>query len=117
MSFVNAPQRCNVSNVIGKPSGQRVARPCLHSTHRCHAREWNDAVIFAATTRAVRFVRIGLRSDADNLAELLALRDRDDDDRHLCVECRHGRATRCPDGLPMPLDTLHRCGAFTKDTT
>ena len=97
--------------IIGNPYLSREA------ADRCHAPEWNDAEIFAATTRAVRFVRIGLRRDADNLAELLALRDRDDDDRRLCVECRHGRATRCPDGLPMPLDTLHRCGAFTKDTT
>lgn len=83
---------------------------------RCHTPAWSDAEIFALTTRAVKFVRIGLRHDADNLAELLTLRDRDNDDRRLCVECRYGRSARCPDGLPMPLSTLHRCGGFTKDT-
>ena len=95
-----------VRRIIGTPYLGREA------ADRCHAPEWNDAEVFTATTRAVRFGRLGLRRDADNLAELLALRDRDDDERCLCVECRHGRAARCPDGLPMPLDTLHRCGAF-----
>jgi hypothetical protein len=89
----------------------------IEAADRCHTPAWSDAEIFAFTTRAVTFVRMGLRRDADNLAELLLLRDRDGDDRRLCVECRHGRSARCPDGLPMPLATLHRCGAFTKDTT
>ena len=84
---------------------------------RCHAPEWNDAEIFAATARSVRFVHMGLRRDAGHLAELLTYRDRDNDARSLCVECIHGRAARCPDGLPMPLAMLHRCGAFTKDAT
>ena len=90
----------------------------------CHAPEWNDAEIFAATPRAVRFVRMGLRRDADYLAELLTLRDRDGDDRRLCLECTWlddtGRclaaaAGRIPgaDRRLEPVQTiLQRCGAF-----
>ena len=51
-------------------------------------------------------------SDADDLAERLVLRDRDDDDRVLCVECKHGRATHCPEGSPQPPEVLHGCDGF-----
>lgn len=98
-----------VWRIKGNPYLSRAA------ADRCHTPEWSDAEIFAFTTRAVKFVRIGLRHDADHLAELLTLRDRDGDDRRLCVECRHCRAARCPDGLPLPPEVLHRCGGFTKD--
>ena len=82
---------------------------------RCHTPEWNDAEIFTFTTRAMKFIRIGLRHDADNLAELLVLRDREGDDRQLCVECKHGHSARCPDGSPLPPEVLHRCGGFTEE--
>jgi hypothetical protein len=35
------------------------------------------------------------RQDADDLAERLTLRDRDDDKRVMCAECRHYRHGRC----------------------
>lgn len=105
----SSDEACAVLPIIGNPNLSPEA------ADRCHAPEWNDAEIFIATTRAVRFVRMELRCEADHLAELLTLRDRDNDDRRLCVECRHGRVARCPDGLPMPVATLHRCGAFAKD--
>ena len=34
-------------------------------------------------------------TDADDLAERLTLRDRDADDRVICVECSHYRPGRC----------------------
>ena len=82
------------------------------SAETCHTPCWNDAEIFTFTVRASKFIRMGLQGDADHLAELLVQRDREGDDRVLCVECRHGRAARCPDGAPMPVGVLHRCGGF-----
>jgi len=59
------------------------------------------------------FVRRTLQpADAYELAERLTLRDRELDGRVFCIECRHGRAVRCPNGLPMPLDVPHRCPLF-----
>jgi len=55
----------------------------------------NGAEIDAFMTRAARFTDKGLRlDDADDLADKLVKRDRDLDDRRLCLECIHlaGRA-------------------------
>lgn len=57
---------------------------------RCHAGGWDDVEIATFTSRVVRFMRSGISAtDADDLAERLTLRDRDLDDRHLCLECSH----------------------------
>lgn len=93
---------------------------------RCHAPAWDDAEIFIFTTRVLTFVRRGVDpSDADDLAERLTLRDRDVDDRHLCLECSHlMRSGRCaaaalghltgadPRLEPVPT-ILMRCEGFT----
>ena len=79
------------------------------STDRGHWPSWDDAEIYRFTVRASAFIGMGLRNEADHLAEMLVLRDREGDDRVLCVECQHGRATRCPDGAPMPVGLLHHC--------
>ncbi len=52
----------------------------------CHAGGWDDAEIDAFTARQARFKRMG-RAEADHLAERLTLRDRQHDDRRLCLEC------------------------------
>jgi hypothetical protein len=45
--------------------------------------------------RVQRGEALGLSApEADGLADLLHLRDREGDDRHLCVECQHVRADR-----------------------
>jgi hypothetical protein len=83
---------------------------------RCHAEPWDDATCARFVARVTLFLRRGIgASDADDLAEALAARDRDHDDRRLCAECRHGRAQRCPDGAPLPLGVLHRCAVFVPD--
>jgi hypothetical protein len=52
---------------------------------------------------------------AEMLADRLVARDREGDDRHLCVECRHCRpGPRCTKHLAV-LDILQRCDQF--DTT
>ena len=53
----------------------------------CHAGGWEDAEIDAFTVRQVRFTRMCRAADAEHLAERLTLRDRQHDDRRLCLEC------------------------------
>ncbi len=81
------------------------------------------AEVVAHEVRRSRFARLG-RADADELAERLALRDREQDDRRLCLECsylgergvcgaaRSGRL-RGVDSRYEPIpDLLQRCPAF-----
>lgn len=89
----------------------------------CHTGGWSDAEIDAFQRREARLLRLG-RADAEYLAERLTLRDRDGDDRRLCLECTWlsdtGRCMAAATGrLPgvdrrlKPLPTLlQRCDAF-----
>jgi hypothetical protein len=57
-----------------------------------HAAAWNEKVIETFVGRAFHFVRLGFNvADADDLSELLHLRDVRRDDRVLCIECQHHR--------------------------
>ena len=59
------------------------------------------------------FHRRGMPSvEADRMAHRLLVRDRDIDNRRLCIECKHGRAARCPNGNRLPADVLQRCQHF-----
>lgn len=90
---------------------------------KCHTPCWDDAEIVAFTARRERFALLG-RADADDLAERLTLRDRDGDDRRLCLECTWlGDTGRCLaaatgriSGVDRRLETvqtvLQRCKAF-----
>lgn len=53
----------------------------------CHACGWDDAEIALFMARSARFAQIG-RRDAERLAERLTLRDRQADDRRMCIESR-----------------------------
>jgi len=89
----------------------------------CHEGGWDDAEIEAFMARTTHLSARG-RSDAEHLAERLTLRDRQADDRRMCVECREletsGRCTAARRGAlastdrrlePMP-NVLMRCPAF-----
>jgi hypothetical protein len=91
----------------------------------CHFAGWVDAEIDAFTARRDRLMRWGYTPQkADDLAERLTLRDREQDDRRNCIECIHlGERGRClaaaagrlPDADPRlePVPTiLQRCDAF-----
>lgn len=59
---------------------------------RCHAPCWDDAEIAAFMARQYLFGQRGASAqDAEHLADRLASRDRSDDDRRVCLECRHLR--------------------------
>jgi hypothetical protein len=104
-------------------AADRPHRLTSDEADRCHAPCWDDAEIAAFTTRTTRFVLLG-RADADDLAERLTLRDRQHDDRRMCLECRaladHGHCLEAAYGrLPgssrrlEPVPTiLQRCEGF-----
>ena len=53
----------------------------------CHAGGWDVAEMEVFMVRVARFRRLGRVADAEHLAERLTLRDREQDDRRLCLEC------------------------------
>lgn len=108
------------------PTLRRIGDPLMASKHGdgCHAGNWDDSEIDAFAAREARFTRMGRTADAEHLAERLRLRDRDGDDRRLCLECTWlGDAGRClaaatgrirgVDKRLEPVQTmLQRCDAF-----
>ena len=57
---------------------------------------WSDADVSRFLDRRARLLRWGwCEADAEGLADRLARRDREGDDRRLCVECAHLRGGRC----------------------
>jgi hypothetical protein len=71
------------------PPPRRSGNPLLtpEQGDECHAGGWDDAEIDAFLAREARFTRMGRAADAEHLAERLTLRDREHDDRRLCLEC------------------------------
>lgn len=77
----------------------RGDRPNLldrEAANECHAAGWSGAEIVRFEARAQLLQRRGIsEQEAEDLAERLTLRDREGDDRALCLECRHYRNGRC----------------------
>ena len=73
---------------------------------------WTDAEIVSFNKRVARSVWLGY-PDAKGRAEKLLHRDRDADDRRLCIECSHaGPGWRCAKREAFLLDQLQRCPKF-----
>lgn len=97
----------------------------LEQSDECHAGGWNDAEIAAFTARATRFA-LARPPDAEHLAERLTLRDRQADDRRMCLECSERESSgRCgaahrgaipgADRMLVPVpDILMRCEGFSE---
>ena len=91
----------------------------------CHAGGWDDAEIEVFTVRAARFMRLGRVDDAEHLAERLTLRDREQDNRRVCLECTslannrrcelaaQGRLAGADRRLEPVPTILQRCPGFT----
>lgn len=91
----------------------------------CHAGGWDDAEIEDFMVREARFTRLGRTADAEHLAERLSLRDREQDDRRLCLECAaladnrrcelaaQGRLAGADRRLEPVPTILQRCPGFT----
>jgi hypothetical protein len=75
----------------------RIYRLTRAQAGEAHAESWNADTIDAFTARRDAILRRGYSADdADDLAERLTLRDREQDDRRMCIECTHlGERGRC----------------------
>ena len=79
---------------------------------------WTDAEIATFETRQARTRWLGYGDRADRVVELLLHRDREGDDRRLCIECAHaGPGWRCAKREAFMVDQLQRCTAFKEITT
>ena len=79
---------------------------------------WTGAEIATFETRQARTRWLGYGDRADRVAELLLHRDREGDDRRLCIECAHaGPGWRCAKREAFMVDQLQRCPAFKEITT
>ena len=122
IASTNVSNRATVEPSQSRSSGNPYMSP--EQTDECHVGGWGDAEIATFTARVKWLIAIG-RPDAEHLAERLSLRDRQGDDRRLCVECRElGAAGRCAaarrgavvgaDRRMEPVQsTLMRCPSFT----
>ena len=81
------------------------------------AHEISDAEIVRFEKRQARISWLGYGDDAEQLAEMLFHRDRDMDDRRLCVECCHaGPGWRCAKRDAFLVRQLQRCDNFKEIT-
>ena len=77
---------------------------------------WTDAEIAMFDKRVARSTWLGY-PDAKGRAERLMHRDREGDDRRLCVECSHaGSGYSCAKREAFLLDQLQRCPMFKERT-
>ena len=77
------------------------------------AHEASNAEIVRFEKRQARISWLGYGDDAEHLAEMLLHRDRDLDDRRLCVECSHaGVGWRCAKRDAFLVRQLQRCNNF-----
>ena len=100
VGFVAYPQGHiqKIDGPVANPETPAANAPAIDPDHWAwpHSDAWNTGEIELFNRRAALFVRRGADDvQAEALADRLVRRDREDDDRHLCHECRHLRG-----GLP-----------------
>lgn len=111
-SFMSAPTTAKAANQLTEEvsgtaavAGEEGWKPFLPLV------SWSSRTIDRFERRRRRFIDLGL-SDGEALAERLALRDQEGDERILCVECIHHRTSGCAKrGLWLPRQ-LQRCDTF-----
>lgn len=77
---------------------------------------WTDAEINRFLARQGLFNRRGLSpAESENLAEKCLLRDRDFDDRRMCIECKNlqrGSVCAATRASAIPITIFQRCHRF-----
>lgn len=128
VGFVGNPAALS-QNSAGEIDAANDAAPPPDPDRHCwpHTPAMNTGEIDTFTQRLARFTDKGMGLDeAERLADKLVMRDRDADDRRLCLECLHlagagrwscGNAARADvsaQGLARELVTMpQRCNGFT----
>ena len=100
VGFVAHPQGHiqKIEGIVAHPETPAANAPTADPDHWAwpHSSAWNTGEIEQFNRRAALFVRRGANdAQAEAMADRLVQRDREEDDRHLCHECRHLRG-----GLP-----------------
>lgn len=136
VGFVAHPQGHiqKIDGAVANPEAPAANAPATDPDRWCwpHGPAMNTAEIDTFTARLARFTDKGLTlADAEALADGLVQRDREMDDRHLCLECAHlhggtgrwrcGNAVAAGIGLraadaQLPSNLTHqlqRCAGFT----
>ena len=136
VGFVAHPQGHiqKIDGAVVNPETPAANAPAIDPDRWCwpHGRAMNTAEIDTFTARLARFTDKGLTlAVAESLADGMVQRDREMDDRHLCLECVHlrggndrwrcgiavvaGIGLRAADAqLPSDLTRLpQRCAGFT----
>lgn len=115
------PQRPEPATTQPRASSRRPPLMTPDQAEMCHLGGWSDAMVTIFLQRKADFMRSALcEVSAEELAERLVLRDRDGDDRVVCLECTNFSRGEClrsrTAGVGMELGmlstTLQRCRAF-----
>lgn len=122
-------QVSKVAAVAGLQQSNSQSNPLMTvaQANECHSPGWSDAEIDTFNDRRDRLLRWGYQvQDADSLAERLTLRDRESDERSMCVECSFlsptgrclsaslGRLPGAPRRLEPMTTLLQRCEGFQR---
>jgi len=122
---LHVPANDDVGPCVAAKPARRSGNPYMmpEQGDECHEGGWDDAEIEVFMARSTRLSARG-RADAEHLAERLMLRDRQADDRRMCLECREleaggrcaaarrGALTSTDRRFEPTQDILMRCPAF-----
>ena len=93
------------------------AKPPISRLAGLAGRSVSNSEIVRFEKRQASISWLGYGDESEHLAGMLLQRDRDMDDRRLCVECSHaGPGWRCEKKAGFLLEQLQRCDHFMEST-
>lgn len=111
-----APEVCEIDNEAMRERSAIISAngaPYWQADKLAGLQPWSDEEITLFLKRQARIVMLGYVGPSEYLAEKLLHRDRDLDERRLCVECVHaGPGWRCAKNAGFLLEQLQRCDQF-----
>ena len=112
-----APEVCEIDNEAMRERSTIISAngaPYWQADKLAGLQSWTDEEIGAFQRRQARIVWLGYTVPSEYLAEMLVHRDRDGDERRLCIECSHaGPRWRCAKNAGFLLEQLQRCKQFS----
>lgn len=111
-----APEVCEIDNEAMRERSAIISAngaPYWQADKLAGLQAWTDEEIGVFQRRQARIVWLGYTVPSEYLAEMLVHRDRDGDERRLCIECAHaGPGWRCAKNAGFLLEQLQRCDQF-----
>lgn len=113
-----APEVCEIDDEAMRERSAIISAngtPYWQADKLAGLQPWTDEEIGAFQRRQARIVWLGYSIPSEYLAEMLVHRDRDGDERRLCIECAHaGPGWRCAKNAGFLLEQLQRCDQFAQ---